>query len=235
MLSVNVVLGPVGNVWGIPNRVVTFLTVGGKDSERVVGVASATRVGDSILERVLFIVDGITGSSGAPYPAGDPNDPGRWGSTKSIMLRRDAPGPEDDGAAALRLDAMLRQRLALAKDDSVKVVERAFHWHRTSQSARSSGFPIQLDEPGRRAIYRPPASQPDAVGAAVWYPDGGAGRPTVALLPKAIPDDFLNDWRVREDGENLEKFETWLEREKYTEGAFDVYLCRWAYSQTFDI
>ena len=85
------------------------------------------------------------------------------------------------------------------------------------------------------AIYRPPASRPDALGAAVWNPDGGAGKPTVALLPKAIPEDFLNDWRVREDGENLEKFETWLEREKYTEDAVDVYLCRWAYSQTFDI
>ena len=235
MLSVDVVIGPIGSAWGIPSRVVTFLTLGQGKSERVVGVASATRVGDSILERVLFIVDGITGTMGAPYPAGDPNEPGRWGSTQPITLRRRRTAPEESPPPALRLDALLRQRLALAKDDTVKVVERAFHWHRARGDARAPDFPVKLDEPGWRAIYRPPLDRPGAVGAAVWHPEGSVGTPAVALLPKDIPGGFLDDWQVREDADQPTKFESWLNEAGYRAEAFDAYLCRWAYSQTFDI
>lgn len=235
MLSVNVVIGPIDNSWGIPNRVVTYLTLGGSKAERTVGVASATRVGDSILERVLFIVEGFAGNNGASYPAADPSEPGRWGSTQPINLRRTATPSDAAGPPALRLDALLRQRLLLAKDDSVKVVERTFHWHRTGKEPGATDFPVRLDAPGWRANYQPPVDRPGAVGAAVWQPEGGGGKTTVALLPKSIPGGFLDDWRVREDRQKPEKFEDWLNREGYRQGAFDVYLCRWAYSETFNI
>ena len=235
MLAVDVVIGPIDNSWGISRRVVTFLTLEGAKTEQTVGVASATRVGDSILERVLFIVDGSSSELGAPYPAGNPGEPGEWGSTQPITLRRRKTASSDKGSPALRLDALLRQRLALANDKLVKVVERTFHWHRTSKDVMAPDFPVRPTASGWRAHYRPPEDRPGAVGAAVWHPSGNASKTTVALLPKSIPGGFLDDWRVREDRQKTEDFAGWLKREGYRPDAFDVYLCRWAYSQTFNV
>jgi hypothetical protein len=219
-----VTIGPIGRRSGISNSETTLLWADSGGSQKLVGVATGTRLGDSILERVLFIVDAGTSPTAAPYPFANTKKPMDWGSRAPVFLETiQLEGPT-------RLDALLRARVGRLQS-RLFVVERTFLWHKSDSVA-----PVSDWVEGRRANYAPPPGVPDAArgsGAAVWQ-SSHHKRFVVGVIPKNAPAGFLNGWSVQET-QIAQKFGAW-KAAAFDPTVADLWTCTWAGSpQAFRI